>query len=923
MPALDFCDDFSGTHDYLAHGVMGSTWDGALGTSGSITEALNSSIGRPGQLYLQSSGAVWNPPFSAHGPFLFRSLSNDFVATVRITDFSGSADVALPYNRAGLMVRVGTEDLAGPGEDWLSLDYYAYWGLGNCLRHSDNGQMVDLGANKQSLAPNPFLQIERQGECFYCRTSRDGHQWQELPGSPLRRPDMQGLALQIGIYQATASNTSGYAAFDDFCIRHPDAHLAALPVQASQPNPAQDEDGVNQSILSWQPGHDTLHQHVYLGSAPHDLTRVADSLERSKSWLVFDAGFSSGATYFWRVDSVDSSGQTHTGDLWTFATAPYEAYKPSPASGERNLVDKNLAMTWKAGKTAIWHDVYFSESRQLVDASHAHAFQGRQVNMGFDPGQLKAQTTYYWRIDEIELDGRTRHMGEVWSFTTMSQVAIENPDLVGWWTFNTAASGSVIDASGYRNHGQLVGAPQPCPGYQGLGLAFDGVQDAVRCAHSHIPTGSSAFTIAAWILPTVHNHTITWWGLARPNQANELRLLGGRYCRHGFWDNNVDYDTGDLSGEWNHLALASDGLQRYCYVNGSPAPGQHTGQLHGPAQVAATDVSIGANAQTSASFFDGCIDDVRIYRTKLDGVDIRALLQADTQAALAPHPAHGSQVPFLTRLTWTPGHNAIKHDLYLGTNRAAVSQARPSDTGDIFKGRLLQPYYLLPGSLNAGQEYSWRVDEVAQDGKVTQGRTWSFVLMASQLLDDFEQYTDYAPRRIFETWLDGLGFDEPGPGFAGNGSGSVVGYDFAPFAETSIVHSGKQSLPLRFDNSQAPYYSQTAHLFSPPQDWAGPGFTGLSLVFHGHAANTPGPEDRLYVSLEDRRGQSVLIHYQGSAAKYTEASWHEWSLSFAGLADLDWSQIVALHIGMGNPDNPTRGSSGRVFIDDVYVTQSR
>jgi regulation of enolase protein 1 (concanavalin A-like superfamily) len=893
-----------------------------MGVSGSITEALDSSLGRPGQLYLQSTDADWNPAFSGHGPFLYKSLSDDFVVTVRITDFAGSADIALPYNRAGLMVRVGTESLAGIGEDWLSLDYYAYWGEGNCLRQSDNGQITNLGANNKSLAPDSFLQIERQGERFYCRTSRDGQQWQELPGSPLLRPDLEDLGLQVGVYQATASNTSGYAAFDDFCIHHPDTQLAALPAKASQPNPAHNTDGVSQSILSWQPGRDTLQQHVYLGSAAHDLTRVADSLERTRSWLVFDAGFSSGATYFWRVDSVNASGQAHPGDLWTFSTAPYEAYSPSPAPGEGNLVDKNLVMSWNAGKTAIWHDVYFSESRQLIDASHAYAFQGRQVNVSFDPGQLKAQTTYYWRVDEIELDPRTRHVGKVWSFTTMSQVTIENPDLVGWWTFNNASSGSVIDSSGYRNHGQVLGAPQPCPGYQGLGLAFDGVRDALRCTHSNIPAGSSAFTIAAWILPTVHNHTITWWGLPRPNQANELRLLGGRYCRHGFWNNNVDFDTGDLSGEWNHLTLTSDGHQRYCYVNGSPVTGHHTGQLQGPAQVAFTDLCIGANAQMSANFFKGSLDDLRIYRTKLNTAQIMALLQADTHAALAPQPEHRSQVPLLTRLAWTPGKSTLKHNLYLGTNQLAVSQAQTSDISGIFKGSLPHPYFSLPGALNAEQEYYWRVDEVAQDGKVTRGRIWSFVLMASQLLDDFEQYADYTPHRIFEIWLDGLGFNDPGPGYAGNGSGSVVGYDSAPFAETTIVHSGKQSLALRFDNSRAPYYSQTDLLFTQAQDWAGAGFTGLSLAFHGHAANVPAPEDCLYISLEDSTGRSVLVRYEGGSAKYAEPAWHEWTLSFDGRAELDWSQITALHIGIGNPENPTRGSSGRVFIDDIYVTQS-
>ena len=37
LSALDFCDDFSKTHDYLAGGTAGSTWDGVLDLAGSIS----------------------------------------------------------------------------------------------------------------------------------------------------------------------------------------------------------------------------------------------------------------------------------------------------------------------------------------------------------------------------------------------------------------------------------------------------------------------------------------------------------------------------------------------------------------------------------------------------------------------------------------------------------------------------------------------------------------------------------------------------------------------------------------------------------------------------------------------------------------------------------------------------------------------
>ena len=71
-------------------------------------------------------------------------------------------------------------------------------------------------------------------------------------------------------------------------------------------------------------------------------------------------------------------------------------------------------------------------------------------------------------------------------------------------------------------------------------------------------------------------------------------------------------------------------------------------------------------------------------------------------------------------------------------------------------------------------------------------------------MDDFESYIDKAGNRIYDTWVDGLG---------GNGTGSQVGYWQAPFAEQTIVHGGKQSMPFEYNNVKAPYYSEATRTF--------------------------------------------------------------------------------------------------------------
>ena len=87
-----------------------------------------------------------------------------------------------------------------------------------------------------------------------------------------------------------------------------------------------------------------------------------------------------------------------------------------------------------------------------------------------------------------------------------------------------------------------------------------------------------------------------------------------------------------------------------------------------------------------------------------------------------------------------------------------------------------------------------------------------------------ETYTDDEGSRIYESWIDGLT----------NGlSGSTVGYMQAPFAEKTTVHGGTQSMPMTYDNSVSPYYSEAELAFDTAQNWTTNGATTVSLYYQG------------------------------------------------------------------------------------------
>jgi len=220
-PMATEIESFDVARDFLSDGIEDTFWDGFLGLGDNETvDALNASIDRPGQLFIQSTGAFFHEPWSPVGPFLYKAVEGDFIATVKVVDYAGTAEAPVYHNTCGLMARA-LPDEAGPGEDWVSIDYFPIWNCGNFVRSANDDVRTENGHNGKAFEADRYLQIERIGNVFHFRTSPDGISWTDMAVSPLTRDDMDGVALQVGLFQATYSDDPGHAAFDEFILETP------------------------------------------------------------------------------------------------------------------------------------------------------------------------------------------------------------------------------------------------------------------------------------------------------------------------------------------------------------------------------------------------------------------------------------------------------------------------------------------------------------------------------------------------------------------------------------------------------------------------------------------------------------------------------------------------------------------------------
>ena len=663
--------------------------------------------------------------------------------------------------------------------------------------------------------------------------------------------------------------------------------------------------------LTWQPGDFAVSHDVYLsdnfddvnaGAAGAFLGNLPDaSYIAGLPGLAYPDGLVPGTTYYWRIDEVNQADPNSPwkGPVWSFWIPPKQAYDPSPPDGAKYL-PQGLTLSWTGGLNAKLHTIYFGDNLDTVTNAVGRP---RQSAATYTPaGPLQMGKTYYWRVDEYEPP--STHKGKVWSFTTIPDIAVTDPNLVGWWTFDEGQGTTAVDWSGHKNYGELRGDLEWVAGQDGDALNFDGTSDFVFTGKSASALGVEAGkpkTVTAWVYTRAFNNGAVFDLGARTNgQEFCLRTLAtSDQWRAQHWGTAFNHDFSYPSQDvWVHFALVYTGTQSTVYANGMPV----SSEARTLDTSSANPFQIGCYGW-QVSYFDGLIDDVRLYNKALSPEELQVVMRGVPTRAGNPSPANGaiSDVARAATLSWSPGEAAAQHAVYFGTDRDAVAKADASDATGIYRGLQSAASYTLPQALEwAGGPYYWRVDEHNNDGTITTGTLWSFSVTDYVLVDNFESYNDMhfeepGSNLVYLAWKDG--FENP------SANGATTGYLTGASLETTTVHSGRQSVPLIYDNSTAAL-SEVERTFAA-QNWTDHGVLTLSLWFFGDGNNVPG---QLYIKLN-----GVKVAYDGEPANLMQTTWHPWTIELASVG-ADLQSVTTLGVGIEG-----EGAKGTLLLDDIRL----
>jgi Concanavalin A-like lectin/glucanases superfamily/Bacterial Ig-like domain/Bacterial Ig domain len=236
------------------------------------------------------------------------------------------------------------------------------------------------------------------------------------------------------------------------------------------------------------------------------------------------------------------------------------------------------------------------------------------------------------------------------------------PGLVAAYAFDEGSGTTAVDATGSGNNGAVVGATW-APGRYGGALSFDGTDDYVGLPGLGT-FYNTAFTLEAWVQKATTKNDVgivgSWTGngpmLWVDHLASRHHLtLGGGLATY------LDSGRNPVVGQWQHLAATFDGASARYYVDGVEVASRSFSGSVGSSNT----WRIGAYGFAPGGFFDGVIDEIRVYDRALSAAEI----VADRDAPIAFAPA--------TEPT-TPGNLAVT-----GSTQTSISLAWTASTDDV------------------------------------------------------------------------------------------------------------------------------------------------------------------------------------------------------------------------------------------------
>ena len=393
----------------------------------------------------------------------------------------------------------------------------------------------------------------------------------------------------------------------------------------------------NSATISWdtdEPATSLVKYGTTSGSYPY--TKEDTSYTTSHSISLTD--LSASTTYYFVVNSTDKANNSAQSSEYSFKTKEPDTIPPVISNITVSAITGSAAtITWKTDEPATSQIEYglttsYGSSTPLdtsLVTEHTQTITS-----------LESNTTYHFRVKSKDASNNEA-VSEDNTFTTT-----EEKNLVAYYKFDEGEGTTAYDSSGNGNDGTIHGASW-VDGKFGKALNFDGSNDYVSIPHS-TSLSSDNQTIILWFKPATSPSYNDDKGLIWKapdtgyNTEFDISLSTSGTIYGGICDGSlncvlISSTTTVSADKWYHVALIKEygesGDILRLFVNGVQEANT-TVSWHGVQNTNEVVLGKVSSASRSTRYFNGTIDEVKIYNRALSAEEILADFQGKVSGTL-------------------------------------------------------------------------------------------------------------------------------------------------------------------------------------------------------------------------------------------------------------------------------------------------
>ncbi len=342
--------------------------------------------------------------------------------------------------------------------------------------------------------------------------------------------------------------------------------------------------------------------------------------------------------YEFSVTAVDEAGNESLPTTITLTTGQDETPDTEAPSTPTNLqvtVGSNSAVfSWDASTDNVAVAGYVT----FVDGNYVDSLSADETSVFI--GGLDPATLYAFEVYAYDLSGNNSETAFV-TATTSDPIDTGEEGLVAHYKFE----GNADDSTPYNNHGTIGGNPTfetvtNRPNAAGMAIVFDGDADSVLAPNA-VQLISDYATVSFWVRVDGQNladaeaylidfgHWDERWKISLPQHLKPVWTTNGNNAQFDEFISDMDSGDGNelVIGFWFYVTMVHDGTDDIIYVDGVEANRKPVAT-----ELNSTDnpLGMGNNPIDGGQYFEGAMDEVKLYNKALTSAEIEQLYETGT-----------------------------------------------------------------------------------------------------------------------------------------------------------------------------------------------------------------------------------------------------------------------------------------------------